>query len=532
MTFNAWVYSGSAHLWASLITHLYGAVERYLGWRAWYFRLEQTFRRSISRLLGLLTLYGLVGFGISFLLDFEAIRTNWQQALKDFNNLIAALLGGSALLTLPRLIESVRDLVKSMVVTRAKKLQEVSTRPDFGEHIGVMDDIKREIGTISKLLKRGKRGRPTRLVLFIDDLDRCTHNKAVEVLQAIMLLLADEDGAPFVIFIGIDARVIVKAIEENYGKVLVDAGITGYEYLDKIIQIPFTIPPASELALVKYVDSLIWGSEEKKQAILETQDQEDETLPDDRGKEDEGSEGKDEVLKLPDGGDEQLQISPGMDGHSSSMGDPELNRTDTLDSLPEVVINQIPVTLPKKERDAFKFFTADLIPNPRRIKRMVNVYRFVRQLMEFPEAEQDERRAKQIRWIILSEQWPFRTAWMLQEIEDIDQRGKLTASYRKKPLSNVYEIVKPQVLNEEMEKFLEIDNDPDLFNRFIQNWKKNIKINGEAVPEYVINGTHITVDDIEGVREPLRYGLRQLTFNLNPAIQHEVSKFATKVGGV
>jgi hypothetical protein len=63
--------------------------------------------------------------------------------------------------------------------------------PDFRDKIGFMADIKDEIGNISELVKRGKRGRPMRLVIFIDDLDRCHPTKAVEVLKAIMLLLAD-----------------------------------------------------------------------------------------------------------------------------------------------------------------------------------------------------------------------------------------------------------------------------------------------------------------------------------------------------
>ncbi len=117
-----------------------------------------------------------------------------------------------------------------------------------------MADIKEEIHFISKLLKKGKHGHPTRLILFIDDLDRCEHHKAIEVMQAIMLLLTDEDRAPFIIFMGIDPRIIVRAIEETYGDVFVKAGITGYEYLDKIIQLPFAIPSTSNEDIKKYVD--------------------------------------------------------------------------------------------------------------------------------------------------------------------------------------------------------------------------------------------------------------------------------------
>ncbi len=69
-----------------------------------------------------------------------------------------------------------------------------------------------------------------------------------------MLLLADRDGSPFVIFLGIDARVIVRAVEEHYGDVLVKAGINGYEYLDKIVQMPFVIPSASRKDIGNYAE--------------------------------------------------------------------------------------------------------------------------------------------------------------------------------------------------------------------------------------------------------------------------------------
>lgn len=542
VTFNAWVYSGSDHLWASLITHLYGAVEKHFGWRAWYFRLGQSYRRSLSRFIGLFVLYGALGVVLSFLLNYEAIHADWQTALENTSTFIAALLGGSALLTLPRFLESLNDLAKSLFYSRAKKLQELSSRPDFGEQIGIMEEIKKEIHTMSKLLKRGKGGRPNRLVLFIDDLDRCTHKKAVEVLQAIMLLLADEDGAPFVIFLGIDARVVVKAIEENYGKVLVDAGITGYEYLDKIIQIPFTIPPPPAKALTKFVDSLIWSSDEEKRSIddMEKQMLEQNFEDDEEKVEETGDEQIDELQpsidsesvppqlegeSIEDESSVAIEITPESDQVAQTLDLPPSKELGTPEFEPGIDIQQIPVALSKEEREAIKVYTADLIPNPRRIKRIVNTYRFARLLV--PNFN-DEQRAKLIRWIILTEQWPFRTAWILQEVEDIFQRGDLDRTYRAKSLREVYSDLKNEIFSDTTKNFLTIDNDPELFDQFVSD-SSAVSSNGdtEKVPPYIIEGTTITVADIEGEREPLKLGLRQLTFNLNPAIQDEVAKISS-----
>ena len=440
-------------------------------------------------------------------MNYEEIQGNWQDALINLNAFVAALLGGSALFTLPRLFESLNELGKSLFYTRAKKLQELSSRPDFGDQIGIMDEIKKEIHTVSKLLKRGKGGHPTRLVLFIDDLDRCNHQKAVEVLQAIMLLLADEDGAPFVVFLGIDARVVVKAIEENYGRVLVEAGITGYEYLDKIIQIPFTIPPPPEKALFKFVDSLIWDSEDDRNSI--------------------------EEVYAPQENDSSIE---NFDGGSSNQELRTANETEVaaVKRFEDDGIDYIPVTLTREERDVLKFYTAELIPNPRRIKRIINVYRFARLLV--PEFT-DEQRAKLIRWIILTEQWPFRTAWILQDIEDTSQKGGLDDAYRGNNISQIFEKVKPLAYDEITKKFLTVDNDPELFELFIdENYPRPEFLgngDGGEIPPHVLDGLMITVDDIEGQRDPRRIGLRQLTFNLNPAIQDEVAKFSSqKLGAI
>merc|ERR1711957_891471 len=85
-------------------------------------------------------------------------------------------------------------------------------------------------------------GRPTRgarFVIFLDDLDRCPPAKVADVLQSIVLLT---DNTPFCIVLAIDPRLVVKAIEAAYAQSLVAAGVNGYAFLDKVVQLPFAIP--------------------------------------------------------------------------------------------------------------------------------------------------------------------------------------------------------------------------------------------------------------------------------------------------
>jgi len=86
------------------------------------------------------------------------------------------------------------------------------------------------------------------LVFLIDDLDRCLPDKAVQVLESIKLFL-DIPGCAFVL--GMDEEVVDRGIAYRYRKYLQQDGedrcpITGHEYLEKIIHLPFHLPSLNE----------------------------------------------------------------------------------------------------------------------------------------------------------------------------------------------------------------------------------------------------------------------------------------------
>ncbi len=92
----------------------------------------------------------------------------------------------------------------------------------------------------------------TKIVVFIDDLDRCFPKKALDLLESIKLVLAHPG---FVFCMAIDRDVIDaylrKRYEQDYG--LKEYGIAGGgHYLDKLIQLPLYLPRAHE-AFEKHV---------------------------------------------------------------------------------------------------------------------------------------------------------------------------------------------------------------------------------------------------------------------------------------
>ena len=97
-------------------------------------------------------------------------------------------------------------------------------------------------------------GKETRLIIFVDDLDRCLPEKAIEILEAIKLFM-EVSGSVFVL--GMDQRIVQKGIEARYGAYFnqivnedSELPIRGDVYLQKMVQIPFYLPalPVADLS--------------------------------------------------------------------------------------------------------------------------------------------------------------------------------------------------------------------------------------------------------------------------------------------
>ncbi|HSF51192.1 MAG TPA: P-loop NTPase fold protein, partial [Nitrososphaeraceae archaeon] len=93
------------------------------------------------------------------------------------------------------------------------------------------------IDAINNLRNTKLGGNPNnRIVVFIDDLDRCSPDKAIEVLESLKTFF-DIEG--FVYVIGMDSKSINAIVRKKYGN---DSHIEGLEYMEKIVQLPFRIP--------------------------------------------------------------------------------------------------------------------------------------------------------------------------------------------------------------------------------------------------------------------------------------------------
>ncbi|MCK4469322.1 MAG: hypothetical protein KAU60_13315, partial [Desulfobacterales bacterium] len=90
----------------------------------------------------------------------------------------------------------------------------------------------------------------TKVVVFIDDLDRCLPEKAVELMEGLKVLL---DMHGFVFVIGVAREIIERGIRVRYRELYreqwEDMPFLEQDYLDKIIQFSIALPPADPALL-------------------------------------------------------------------------------------------------------------------------------------------------------------------------------------------------------------------------------------------------------------------------------------------
>jgi KAP-like P-loop domain-containing protein len=161
---------------------------------------------------------------------------------------------------------------------------------DYREHLGLVSRIHDDFVRMSELLRRERDAKPPssdaagrkleqgeedgdlpridRIVLYIDDLDRCPPRRVMQVLEAVHLILA----VPlFVVVVAVDPRWLLQSLKLHYAEMLAhevqqDESSDGrasrwdaspIHYLEKIIQVPFALRPMSESSVRSLVCGLL-----------------------------------------------------------------------------------------------------------------------------------------------------------------------------------------------------------------------------------------------------------------------------------
>jgi KAP-like P-loop domain-containing protein len=203
-----------------------------------------------------------------------------------------------------------------------------------------------------------------RIVLYVDDLDRCRPAHVVNMLEAVHLLLALD---LFVVIVAVDARWLTRALGVYYHDLLTGGderdgmrASTPQSYLEKIFQITYALAPMDPNCFGDYVAFLAGEETGSKAPPLMDRDAPSTREPDGAQEQPGGREKPTPAETSPQPGD-RLAAVPAQPLPAAKV---------RLAASPSVHIGAL-------ER---KFIAqlAPLIPTPRIAKRLVNVYRVIK----------------------------------------------------------------------------------------------------------------------------------------------------------
>lgn len=381
--FNAWRHQDATHIWAGLVSEVSKAVEKSLPrWRRWVAPLTYAFRNRASELFVGIALPTILAVVVALALTFFGASAD-SQDLDDVPAIFKVLVPGSAIV--------------AVLAWRAYRvLQPVSQRvldyvrlPDYRDQLGFQEQVLRDLGYLRKLLRRRwfvrrdtllprREARDPRIVVFIDDLDRCPDDKVMEVLQTVNLVLVQGGGADAgsggshgaFVLLAVDTDKIHQAIEHHYEKQGASTADPEFarRYLRKIIQLSYYLPePAQGRRLSLIQESFTLAA----RALLEEADTPATTgaeTPLERGPE-EFPIARDAVLR------------------------PRVQVVSEVEDTPA-------------ELRTFGALAEFLPENPREMKRLLNVHRFVKILLQRPEAPPDDAaQRKLVAWLIFCARW-------------------------------------------------------------------------------------------------------------------------------
>ena len=378
--FNAWVYNNAEQAWAGLAAEVIAAVETRLSrWQRVQLRWSYAWHHRRGLLVGSLTA-AVLAIGLSVLV---AALTGWSVVNGRVDNPLALTLSAVS----PTVVGLIVLVGAAYRLTRpvSQRVHEYLARPDHAVRRGYQNDV---VSDLRFTLAALRRNRPeVRVVVMVDDLDRCAEDKVVEILQAINVILAQSDVYTL---LAIDGEMVRRAVYRYYRdsaeeKLPSDHQLDEHfphDYLKKIVQFSIQLPPTSEANRSTYVRSLF-------------------TVP------------------LPAEPERMTVASPNPAVKGSVRQGLAIDMTQVA---PPTVgdFTDLPMADTLAEADAMARYHVLLDDNAREIKRAVNVHRFVKIALyrtESPPSEEIQRRL--VLWVVLCLAEPKTVSALLRR-DDLD----------------------------------------------------------------------------------------------------------------
>ncbi|XP_068454901.1 kinase D-interacting substrate of 220 kDa B isoform X2 [Clinocottus analis] len=313
----------------------------------------------------------------------------------------------------------------SVLNSQRKRLHGAANRMHKLKSEGFMKVLKTEVELMAKMTKTidSFTQHQTRLTVVIDGLDSCEQDKVLQMLDTVRVLFSK---GPFISVFASDPHIIIKAINQNLSSVLRDSNINGHDYMRTTVHLPV------------FLNSRGLASARKMAASAPANGDAN------------------------DGWHEELdrKLSQHSLGELTKFGSKTtLNRRDTYRRRQQrSVTRQMSLDLTKL------MVTEDWFSDisPQTMRRLLNIVSVTGRLLRANQIVFNWDRLAS--WINLTEQWPYRTSWLILYLEETDGVPDHTS------LKALYERVSKSVpTTKDVEPLLEIDGDARSLEVFVSS---------------------------------------------------------------
>ncbi|XP_024945713.1 kinase D-interacting substrate of 220 kDa isoform X2 [Cephus cinctus] len=387
--------------------------------------------------------------GISILTVYVIGINNSRHKIDEFTAHI--ILGTVALVLAISVIANLYTwsrILKALIFSQRRHLQRSIAKLETLKSEGFIQTLRGEVSLMTEMVKclDSFTAQQSRLVIIVDGLDSCEQDKVLLVLDAIQALFSD-NGYPFIVILAIDPHVIAKAVEVNSRRLFTESNIGGHDYLRNMVHLPFYLQN-SGLRKVKVAQQTAQHS--KKTAWNEAEESVNyattsaihHSVSNRRLSTESGVMNSNEKLKPPSRkGSRKLRLSESI---ASSIGS-NLNRLGGAHDLNKMLLTD----------DYF----SDV--NPRSMRRLMNVVYVTGRLLKAFQIDFNWYHLAS--WINITEQWPFRTSWMILHYDLYEETLDDSMS-----LKSLYDKVRPQIpVIKDVQPLLEMDRDEKKLDVFL-----------------------------------------------------------------
>ncbi|KAI8495400.1 KAP P-loop domain, partial [Branchiostoma belcheri] len=354
------------------------------------------------------------------------------------------------------------SFLRKMAVSQTARLVARTTKPNFDQELGFMAKVKTEVNVITYLLRyfESARRKQYRVIVVVDDLDRCPKDKVIKVIEAVGILLSDPNSH-FISLLAVDPRIVVKSIEESFGEVMKNSNINGYayEYLKKMVQLPICLPDPGAQERKRFLwDTAKMSATERKVLVVQKQE---------AGQAKAKQAAKASTMNTK----EKEALSKGL--HKLSL----LWRHDLTQEKVYSSIRSTASGRPSLERSLQKDDVVRYVAgNPRHIRRLFNILCVSVGVLSQRDRLTRFTPTQVARWVLLVEQWPYRMSWIIQYVDDFFQRRELgrheTLQRGIQPSDKLVDVfvrrVKGEICTQQEWSHLNpLDEDPEMFELFL-----------------------------------------------------------------